>query len=103
MRGLESYPARLTAARNEYCAEAIDLCLEALDYGTRPWEYLPASKGVRKQAALVLAKLEPVRYDARVYDKLLEVMKQDEDADVRDAAYDALVRLARIRDQLAAA
>ncbi len=53
---------------------------------------------MRKQAALVLGKLEPPRYQRSVYDKLLAVMRQDQDADVRDAAYGALVRLARVRD-----
>jgi diadenosine tetraphosphatase ApaH/serine/threonine PP2A family protein phosphatase len=103
-RGLESYPARLTAAsflinRDEYCREAIDVCLEALDYGTQPWEFLPRSDEARKQAALVLSKLEPVRYDARVYEKLLSVMKDDQDDDVRDAAYGALVRLAGAKER----
>lgn len=86
--------------RNESCAESIDLCLEALDYGTQPWEEVPKSAGIRKQAALVLSKLEPVRYDDRVYAKLLHCMKTDQDADVRDAAYNALVRLAGVRDSL---
>ena len=104
LRGLESYPARLTAAsslvnRDEHSAAAVAVCLEALEYGTQPWEHLPESPKVRKQAALVLGKLEPLRYDGRVYEKLLRVMKQDEDGDVRDAAYNALVRLARVRDE----
>jgi len=107
-RGLEAYPAQLTAAsflinQNDTAAEAIDLCLEALDYGTQPWEDIWSSREVRKQAALVLGKLEPVFYDPRVYDKLLHVMHHDEDASVRDAAYGTLVRLARIRDQQAVA
>ncbi len=102
-RDLDSYPARLEAAsylinRNETGAEAVELCLEALDYGTRPWEYLPASGEVRKQAALVLSKLEPLEHNQRAYDKLLGVLRSDADADVRDAAYEALVRLARVRE-----
>lgn len=107
-RGLEAYPAQLTAAsylinRNDTAAEAIDLCLEALDYGTQPWEHLGRSRAVRQQAALVLGKLEPVFYDARIYDKLLHVLRNDEAADVRDAAYGTLVRLARMREQQAVA
>ena len=78
---------------------AIAVCLEALDYGTQPWEYLPQSGEIRQQAALVLGKLEPIRYDDRVYQKLLSVMKKDSDARVRDAAYGALVRLARAREE----
>jgi hypothetical protein len=105
-RGLEAYPAQLTAAsflinQNDTVAEAIELCLEALDYGTQLWEDIDSSREVRKQAAFVLGKLEPVFYEPRVYDKLLHVLHHDEDADVRDAAYGTLVRLARIRDQQA--
>jgi hypothetical protein len=105
-RGLDAYPAQLTAAsflvnQDEYAKAAIDLCLEALDYGTRTWEDLPSSLQVRQQAALVLGKLEPVCYDERVYEKLLQVMENDRYVDVRGAAYGALVRLARIRDGLA--
>lgn len=51
-----------------------------------------------RQAALVLGKLEPLASNQRAYDRLLHVMKHDEDADVRDAAYGALVRLARARE-----
>lgn len=106
-RDLESYPARLMAAsflinRDSDAAASIDLCLEALDYGTQPWEYLPNSKEVRKQAILILGKLEPLEHNQRVYDRLLRVMKEDEDPDVRDAAYNALVRLAGVRDRQAA-
>jgi len=53
----------LTAAyylinQNDTAAEAIDLCLEALAYGIQPWESLYYSRETRKQAALVLGKLE---------------------------------------------
>ncbi len=103
-RGLESYPARLTAAsflinRNEDRGSSVDLCLEALDYGTEPWEGLPRAGEIRKQAALVLGKLEPLEHNERVYNRLLRVVKEDEDAWVRDAAYNALVRLAGARDR----
>jgi hypothetical protein len=106
-RGLESYPARLTAAsflinRNEDGGASIKLCLEALDYGTQPWEALRNSAEIRKQAALVLGKLEPLEENQRVYDRLLHVLKEDKDPDVRDAAYNALVRLAGVRDRRAA-
>lgn len=73
------------------------VCVEALGYGTQPWEYLPGSREIRKQAALILGRLEPLNYDARAYDKLIQVMYHDEDPDVRDAAYDGLVRLAQVR------
>jgi len=103
-RGLESYPARLTAAaflinRNEDRGSSVDLCVEALDYGTEPWEWLSQAGPIRKQAALVLGKLEPLEHNERVYSRLLRVLKEDEDAGVRDAAYNALVRLAGARDR----
>jgi HEAT repeat protein len=105
-RGLEAYPAQLTAAsflinQNNYVRGAIDLCLEALDYGMQTWEGRSDSWRIRQQAALVLGKLEPVGYDERVYDRLLQVMENDQYLPVIDAAYGALVRLARIRDGMA--
>jgi hypothetical protein len=103
-RGLESYPARLTAAsflinRNEDRGSSVDLCLETLDYGIESWEWLSRAGQIRKQAALVLGKLEPLEHNERVYSRLLRVMKEDENAGVRDAAYNALVRLAGARDR----
>jgi hypothetical protein len=100
-RGLESYPARLTAAsylinRDPYSKDAVEVCMNALDYGVEPWEILPKSREVRKQAAMILGKLEPLFFDQRVYDKLRAIMHGDEDADVHDAAYSALVRLAAV-------
>lgn len=53
---------------------------------------------VRKQAALILGALEPVRYDQRVYDQLYKSMTGDENATVRDTAYAALVKLARAKE-----
>lgn len=103
-RGPESYHARLAAAsflinRNEDHGVSIDLCLEALAYGTQPWEGLSRVGEIRKQAALVLGKLEPLEHNERVYNRLLQVMKEDEEHQVRDAAYNALVRLAGVRDR----
>ena len=74
------------------------MCLEALDYGTQPWEDLPESRHVRKQAALVLGALEPLTSNRRAYSKLLHVMKHDDAAEVRDVAYQGLVRLALARE-----
>jgi HEAT repeat protein len=98
-RGLESYPARLAAAsylvnRDPYSKDAIQLGLEALEYGNLSWEYIPESREVRKQAALLLGTLEPIRYDPIVYDKLLQAMKTDQDSGVRDTLYSVLVKLA---------
>ena len=80
----------------------IDLCLEALDYGTQTGEELSKSLKVRQQAALVLGKLEPLFFHERVYDKLLQVMERDQYLSVKDAAYGALVRLARVREPVGA-
>lgn len=65
-------------------------------------EFLTNSREVREQAALILGKLEPLEHNQRVYDRLLRVMKEDEGPEVRDAAYNALVRLAGVRDRQAA-
>jgi hypothetical protein len=102
-RALEAYPAQLTAAsflinRNDHARASIDFCLEALDYGTRSLDYLSRSSEIREQAALVLGKLEPVFFEARIFNKLLGVVENDEDGNVRDAAYGTLVRLARVRE-----
>lgn len=101
-RGLESFPARLTAAsylinRDPHSHDAIQVCLEALDYGTEPWEVLGESPDVRRQAAMILGKLEPLNFNLQVYDRLRKVMYEDQDSDVRDAAYSALVRLAALK------
>jgi hypothetical protein len=102
-RDLESYPAQLTVAslllnRPDQHRQAIDICLDALDYGTQPLRYIIGSDEVRKRAALVLGRLEPLFYDEQVYYKVLRLMEEDVVADVRDAAYGALVRLAHVRD-----
>jgi hypothetical protein len=39
-------------------------------------------------------------FEERIFNKLLNVMEHDEAADVRDAAYGTLVRLARVREQV---
>jgi len=104
MRGLESYDARLAAAsflinRDTSSQGAIDVCLETLSYGTQWWEFLPESEQIRTKAATILSQLEALHYDERVYAALKTVMQQDALEEVRDAAYNALVRLARVRDE----
>jgi hypothetical protein len=70
-----------------------------LEYGISPWEYLPRESGeIRKQAALLLGTLDPIRYNQVVYDKLLNAMKTDQDSSVRNAIYDVLVKLAGMRN-----
>jgi len=49
---------------------------------------------------MILGKLEPLRYEARVYERLRQVMFNDQEASVRDAAYNVLVRLAQVRGEL---
>jgi HEAT repeat protein len=101
-RGLESWPARLAAAsilinRLRHAQKAIAVVLEALDYGTAPWEFLYGARGVRSEAALILGRLEPVHYDydPAVFARLARLMQEDEDEEVRDAAYQALLALAQ--------
>ena len=102
MRGEESWPNRLTVAqlfineRDEALSQhAIALCLEALDYAAQPWYHLPQSgAAVRKQAALILGQLEPIYRNRQIFDRLDRLMREDKDAEVRDAAYGALMRLA---------
>ncbi len=77
----------------------VDVCLSALTYGTQHWEYLSKAVRIRKQAAMILAKLEPVYYDHRAYEALVHVKDNDADPGVRDAAYSALVRLALARER----
>ena len=102
-RGMESFPARLSAAsflinRDKYSTRAIQVCLDALEYGTGKWDYLPRSGDIRQQAALILGTLEPIRYDQKVYDQLYKSMSSDDNPEVRDTAYTALIKLARARE-----
>ena len=46
----------------------------------------------------MLSKLEPLHYNKQVDQKLEHAMFNDEDSEMRDAAYDALVRLARVKE-----
>jgi hypothetical protein len=102
MRGEESWPNRLQVAEllindrdRELSRRAIAVALEALDYATQPWYYLPQSgPEVRKQAATILGKLEPLYRDETIFARLTRVLDEDADENVRDAAYAALLRLA---------
>jgi hypothetical protein len=73
---------------------AIKVALEALDYATQPWYELPVSgPTVRRQAALLLGKLDPLYFDAALFARLRRVLEEDRDERVRDAAYQALLRI----------
>jgi HEAT repeat protein len=101
-RGEESWPNRLTVAQlfingedASLSRQAIAVCLEALNYATQPWYDLPRSGvAVRKQAALILGQLDPIYRNRQIFDRLAQLMQEDKDAAVRDAAYGALMRLA---------
>jgi hypothetical protein len=106
MRGEESWTVRLEAASallNSVSADlscrAIETTLAALDYATQPWYDLPHSgSAVRKRAALILGQLDPLYRDEAVFTRLSRVLHEDDDAQVRDAAYTALLRLAAAPD-----
>ena len=69
--------------------------MQALDYATQPWYFMPqAGREVHKPAALILGQLGPVYRDEAVFQRLARVLEEDEDEEVRDAAYGALLRLA---------
>ena len=78
-------------------AESITVCVEALDYGTEPWQNIPIEAGkIRREAALILGRLDPVRRDPKVFDRLARLMQNDADPEVRDAAYRAILALAQV-------
>ncbi|AUX47310.1 uncharacterized protein SOCE26_088280 [Sorangium cellulosum] len=101
-RAEESWPARLTAAamlindRNPGVIHAaITETLNALEYATKPWYNLSRNAGhIRAQAAEVLATLQPIYWNDAVFARLTRVLREDADAEVRDAAYQAVLRLA---------
>ena len=81
--------------------QAIATALDALDYGHNPWYcywsheslYPPA---IRKRAATILGRIDPLYPNPAVFARLAQVLVEDEDGDVRDAAYGALLRLAAV-------
>lgn len=102
-RDLRSFPARLAAAaylinRDPHSQTSIQVCLQALSYGTETWEYMRTSREIRKQAVSILGSLEALHYEESVYQALLKVLQNDSARDVRNQAYRALVSLARLQD-----
>jgi hypothetical protein len=106
-RGEESWPERLqgceiliNARDRDLSQHAIVLALEALDYATQLWYDLPHTGArVRQDAARILGQLEPLYRDERIFTRLVRVLEDDTDANVRDAAYGALLRLAAAPEQ----
>ncbi len=49
---------------------------------------------MRQEAARLLGQLEPLYRDEHIFARLVRVLQEDADADVRDAAYGTLLRLA---------
>lgn len=101
-RCLETYSARLKAAsyllnREPYGEAALSLCLEALEYGTRPWEVLGSSVDDRTEAVLALGKLDPLHFVPHVFERLRRTLKDDSSTGVRNSSYQALLRLAQLR------
>jgi hypothetical protein len=102
MRGEESWPARLqvcelflNAPDRKLSQHAINLALEALDYATQPWYDLPYEGArVRQSAARILGQIEPLYRDDRIFMRLARLLEEDKDANIREAAYGALLRLA---------
>ncbi|WP_437777876.1 HEAT repeat domain-containing protein [Sorangium sp. So ce1097] len=101
-RAEESWPARLMAAgmlindRDAGVSQAaIAKTLTALEYATKPWYNLSRNGGhIRAQAAAVLGTLQPMYWNDAVFERLTRVLHEDADANVRDAAYEAVLRLA---------
>jgi hypothetical protein len=54
---------------------------------------LTLGPAVRRQAALLLGKLDPLYFDAALFARLRRVLEEDRDEQVRDAAYQALLRI----------
>lgn len=55
---------------------------------------------MRKPAALILGRLEPLYRDPAVFQRLARVLDEDKDEEVRDAAYGALLRLAAAPEEI---
>ncbi|MBX3051073.1 MAG: hypothetical protein KF753_06355, partial [Caldilineaceae bacterium] len=79
--------------------QAMATALDALNYGHGPWYcyhnweplYPPT---IRRQAAAILGRLDPLHPHPAAFARLAQVLTEDSDEDVRDAAYGALLRLA---------
>jgi hypothetical protein len=91
------HEARRAAARVQTLASTVIECPPKLRE-----QLVQLSQAIQRVEQAVRGREAP-RYDERVYGKLLDVLDHDEDGEVRDTAYGALVRLARAPEQAAAA
>lgn len=74
---------------------AVQVAIDALDYATAPWYGLPhEGSSIRSLAVQTLSRLEPIYQDETIFNRLCRVLDEDQEANVRDAAYGALLRLA---------
>ena len=102
IRGEESWSERLQVCEllvnhldRALSQSAVVVTMKALDYATQPWYGLPISGAdVRQHAARILGQLEPLYRDEVIFTRLARVLEEDENEEVRDAAYGALLRLA---------
>ncbi len=98
-RGLDSWPARITAAElliNDlhFSRQAIDTLLPALEYGAHPLVIVPNAVEIRKSAALALGKLKAEEYRPEIARKLEELLETERNPQVLSALFNALHSLA---------
>ena len=98
-RGLDSWPVRIAAAEvllNEYhySTAAVNTILPALDYGAHPLVVVPNAAEIRRQTALALGKLKAEYRQPHVFDRLKQVLNEEQGPAVLDGAFSALLSLA---------
>ncbi len=86
--------ATLINVRDRGASErAVECAMTALDYGIQPWYDGATTGGVRSAAAVILGQLEPTHRNERVLQRLLQLLREDAQEQVCDAAYHAALRL----------
>jgi HEAT repeat protein len=100
-RGEESWMTRITIARGlmnyldrDIEVQAVNVLINALDYGTEPWYEEEVSQSVRERAIEYLSELDPIYQNEALLERLQQVLDKDRSPEVRDAAYRALLKLA---------
>lgn len=101
-RAEESWLQRLQAAEcflnhrdPALSREAIAIAEQALQFGQEPW-HLQLGSQIRKQAARILAKLEPTVPDQRLLDLVATRLREESDQAVKEDLYQTLLALATI-------